>query len=125
MNKSLLRKLDNLGADNGYSSRSEGVREAIREYIIYDEWMSKLKGNVTCIVHIIYDHEEHEDLDNLIDLYYIDRTVPRICLQYDENNDIGFMTLTDDAGNVRNLVQKIMVTHGVKSVRLSEINFSE
>jgi CopG family transcriptional regulator, nickel-responsive regulator len=125
MNRDLLRRLDHLGKDNGYSSRSEGIREAIRDYVTYDDWMSNLEGNVTTIVQIIYDHDKHKDLDSLIDIYNLDRTVPIICLPYDKKNDLRVLALKDDSENLRNLALKIMASPGVKNVRLSRINFSE
>ena len=62
--RSYSERLDHLGENNGYSSRSEGIREAIRDYITYDDWMNNLEGNLTVIIQIIYDHDEHESLDN-------------------------------------------------------------
>lgn len=125
MNRDLLRRLDHLGENNGYSSRSEGVREAIRDYITYDDWMNSLEGNLTVIIQIIYDHDEHESLDNLIDLYNIDRTIPTICLSYDEKNDLRVLALRDDSGNLRHLALKIMAIQCVKNVKFSKINISE
>ncbi|MDD3399093.1 MAG: ribbon-helix-helix protein, CopG family, partial [Candidatus Methanomethylophilaceae archaeon] len=42
--KNLLDKFDEILNYRGYSSRSEGIRDAIRSYITYYQWMSDVKG---------------------------------------------------------------------------------
>ena len=41
----LLNKFDEIIEKRGYSSRSEGIRDAIRSYISYYEWMGDIKGH--------------------------------------------------------------------------------
>ena len=43
----LLSKFDEIIEKRGYSSRSEGIRDAIRSYISYYEWMGDIKGTVS------------------------------------------------------------------------------
>ncbi|HML04802.1 MAG TPA: ribbon-helix-helix protein, CopG family, partial [Methanobacterium sp.] len=38
----LLGKFDEIIEKRGYSSRSEGIRDAIRSYISYYEWMADI-----------------------------------------------------------------------------------
>jgi CopG family nickel-responsive transcriptional regulator len=40
----LLNKFDEIILQRGYSSRSEGIRDAIRNYIVSYEWMSDVQG---------------------------------------------------------------------------------
>ena len=42
--ENLLTKFDDIIAHRGYSSRSEVIRDAIRNYIIHYEWMSGVQG---------------------------------------------------------------------------------
>lgn len=42
--ENLLGKFDEIIQNRGYSSRSEGVRDAIRNYIVNFEWMSDMEG---------------------------------------------------------------------------------
>ncbi|MCG7854363.1 MAG: ribbon-helix-helix protein, CopG family, partial [Methanoregulaceae archaeon] len=42
--KNLLDKFDEIITYRGYSSRSEGIRDAIRSYITYYKWMSDVTG---------------------------------------------------------------------------------
>jgi len=42
--ENLLGKFDEIITKRGYSSRSEGIRDAIRGYIRYYDWMSEVEG---------------------------------------------------------------------------------
>ena len=42
----LLGKFDEITKKRGYSSSSEGIRDAIRSYISYHEWMDGIPVNV-------------------------------------------------------------------------------
>ncbi|MFQ6063803.1 MAG: ribbon-helix-helix protein, CopG family, partial [Methanosarcinales archaeon] len=48
----LLEKFDEIIARRGYSSRSEGIRDAIRTYILNYEWMSDIKGERFGVIQI-------------------------------------------------------------------------
>src|SRR5687768_3763578 len=55
---SLLAKFDEVCAGKGYTSRSEAVRDAIREYLVTHEWSTggdthEVVGTIT----LVYDHE--------------------------------------------------------------------
>ena len=54
--ENLLTKFDRIIEQRGYSSRSEGIRDAIRNYIIHYEWMSDVKGRRVGTISLIYDH---------------------------------------------------------------------
>ena len=42
--ENLLKNFDGIILQRGYSSRSEGIRDAIRNYIVSYEWMSDIQG---------------------------------------------------------------------------------
>lgn len=54
----LLNRFDEIIAKRGYSSRSEGIRDAIRSYILNYEWMSEVEGDRIGIVSLVYDHDQ-------------------------------------------------------------------
>ena len=51
--ENLLNKFDEIILQRGYSSRSEGVRDAIRSYIVNFEWMSDVQGERGCDYHCL------------------------------------------------------------------------
>jgi len=51
----LLDKFDKTLLKRGYSSRSEGIRDAIRTYNQHYEWMQQIKGKRSATISIVYD----------------------------------------------------------------------
>ena len=66
--KSLLDKFDEILEFRGYSSRSEGIRDAIRSYITYYKWMSDVTGERQGVITMVYDHEHRGLLQVLTDI---------------------------------------------------------
>jgi len=56
--KHLLDRFDEIINYRGYSSRSEGIRDAIRNYIQHYKWMADVKGERQGVITIIYDHDQ-------------------------------------------------------------------
>jgi CopG family nickel-responsive transcriptional regulator len=51
----LLAHFDESIINNGHPSRSDGIRDAIRRYIQYDEWMNDVKGERIGVFEIVYN----------------------------------------------------------------------
>jgi CopG family nickel-responsive transcriptional regulator len=63
--EALYKKLEKLVRDNGYSNRSEFVRDMIRERLVADEWAigDEVQGTIT----LVYDHNKRELNERLMD----------------------------------------------------------
>lgn len=55
----LLQELDDRIISKGYSSRSEFVRDLIREKLVDDLWASNDR-NAVGVITLVYDHHQHE-----------------------------------------------------------------
>jgi CopG family nickel-responsive transcriptional regulator len=66
--KNLLERFDEILNYRGYSSRSEGIRDAIRTYITYYKWMSDVKGEREGVITMVYDHDQRNLLTNITDI---------------------------------------------------------
>ena len=64
----LLKKLDALMRRRGYSSRSEIIRDAIRDLLSGYEMSRFEKGKVTATVTVISEHERHDVDERLMRL---------------------------------------------------------
>ena len=51
--ENLLNKFDSIIDKRGYSSRSEGIRDAIRSYITYYEWMNDVEGERQGVITMV------------------------------------------------------------------------
>jgi len=119
----LLGRFDEIIAKRGYSSRSEGIRDAIRNYILNYEWMSEVEGDRIGIVSLLYDHDQRGLVNNLIDIQHdnSDLTQSSVHVHIDDHNCLEIMTLRGDAKNIKAFAEKMMALKGVKHVKLTTI----
>ena len=68
--ENLLKNFDSIILQRGYSSRSEGIRDAIRNYIVSYEWMSDIQGDRVGVITIVYSHAQRGLEDNLTEIQH-------------------------------------------------------
>jgi CopG family nickel-responsive transcriptional regulator len=68
--KNLLDKFDEILSLRGYSSRSEGIRDSIRSYITYYQWISDVKGERQGVITMVYDHDQRGLLETLTEIQH-------------------------------------------------------
>ena len=66
----LLSRFDEIILHRGYSSRSEGIRDAIRNYIVHYEWMSDVQGERVGVITLVYSHGQRGLVDNLTEIQH-------------------------------------------------------
>jgi CopG family nickel-responsive transcriptional regulator len=117
----LLNKFDTIIRGRGYSSRSEGIRDAIRGYIIEYEWMERESGEEIGTITYIYDHSQRGLGDELTNVQHqflgMIRTSTHIHL--DEENCFEIIVMKGDAKKIKSLAEDIMSLRGVKHVKLT------
>jgi len=119
----LLGRFDEIIAKRGYSSRSEGIRDAIRNYILNYEWMNEVQGERIGIISLVYDHDQRGLVNNLIDIQHdhSELTQSSVHVHIDHHNCLEIMTLRGDAKDIKEFAEKMMALKGVKHVKLSTI----
>ena len=70
----LLKKLDAFMRDRGYSSRSEAIRDAVRDMLSEYELSRSETGKVTATITVISEHERHD----------VDERLTRLRHEHDE-----------------------------------------
>ncbi|MCD5409662.1 MAG: nickel-responsive transcriptional regulator NikR [Methanocellales archaeon] len=117
----LLNRFDTIIAQRGYSSRSEGIRDAIRSYIVDYEWMSKEEGEKIGVITFIYVHHKRGLGDTLTDLQhkFLKLIESSLHVHIDHENCMEVVLVKGDAKDVKTLVERIMALKGVKHVKLT------
>lgn len=117
----LLSKFDEIILQRGYSSRSEGIRDAIRNYIIHYEWMSDVQGDRVGVITLVYSHSQRGLVDNLTEIQHEFGTIIQSSLHVhlDEDNCLEVVVLRGDGQQVRKAAERMMSLKGVKHVKLS------
>ncbi|MGO9569040.1 MAG: nickel-responsive transcriptional regulator NikR, partial [Desulfomonilaceae bacterium] len=65
----LLDKFDVLIAEQGYTNRSEAIRDLIRNRFVEDEW-SRSEEDVVGTVTVVYNHEQSELAQKLTEIQH-------------------------------------------------------
>ena len=125
--KSLLDRFDEIISARGYSSRSAGIRDAIRNYITYYRWMSDVKGERQGVITMIYDHDQRGLLPVLTDIQHEFRSIVQATLHshVTESRCLEVVLLHGDGAQLKALAEKLMSQKGVESVKLTTIAIEE
>jgi CopG family nickel-responsive transcriptional regulator len=117
----LLNKFDTIIRGRGYSSRSEGIRDAIRAYIVEYEWMERESGEEIGTVTYIYDHDQRGLSDELTEVQhrYLDMIKSSTHIHLDHANCFEIVVIQGDAKKIKALAENIMSLKGVKHVKLT------
>lgn len=60
LTKELLTRVDEIIQEKGYSSRSEAIRDAVRQYLSDYDLSRFTQGTITATVTVISEHETHD-----------------------------------------------------------------
>lgn len=120
----LLDRFDEIIKKRGYSSRSEGIRDAIRNYIIHYEWMNEVEGERIGVITLIYEHEQRGLVSNLTDIQHMYTGLIRssVHVHLDHDNCMEIIMLQGEGKQVKEIAEKMMSLKGVKHVKLATIS---
>ena len=119
----LLGRFDEIITKRGYSSRSEGVRDAIRNYILNYEWMNEVEGERIGVISIMFDHDQRGLVNNMIDIQHDQSDIIKssVHVHLDHHNCLEIILLRGDSNEVRDVADRLMALKGVKHVKLTTI----
>ena len=121
--ENLLEKFDEIITKRGYSSRSEGIRDAIRSYIRYYAWMGEVEGERVGTISMVYDHNQRGLVNSLMDIEHEFSEIIRSSLHIHISHDMCMEVLLvrGEGKDVKNVAEKIMALRGIKHVKLITI----
>ena len=117
----LLNKFDGIIRGRGYSSRSEGIRDAIRAYIVEYEWMEREAGEEIGTITYLFDHSQRGLGDALTEVqhHYLDMIRTSTHVHLDEENCFEVIVMKGEAKKIKGLAEAIMSLRGVKHLKLT------
>ena len=123
----LLTKFDDILAKRGYSSRSEGIRDAIRSYIRYYEWTSEVQGNRVGIISLTYNHHQRGLADELANVQHKHLDVIRSSLHIHVDAELCMevIVLHGDVSEVKLVAEGLMALKGVQHLKLTTVSVEE
>jgi CopG family transcriptional regulator, nickel-responsive regulator len=116
---SLLDKFDRLIKKKGYATRSEALRDLIRQELVKNEWEQdqEVAGTIT----FIYDHHKRGLSSQLTDLQHDhqDTIISTQHIHLDHHNCLEIVAVKGKAGEVQKLADELRSVKGVRHGALS------
>ncbi|MBO7476038.1 MAG: nickel-responsive transcriptional regulator NikR [Campylobacter sp.] len=106
-----------------YSSRSEYVRDLIREKMVQDEWNTGSKEKMLGVLCIAYSHHQSDLVMQMLELEHHAK-VEIICtnhLHVDHENCMESINLRGTADEIEKFSAKIAGLKGVKFAKLTKV----
>ena len=119
MEGDLLKRFDMLCGRKGYASRSEAIRDMVRDSLIEEE-KQMAHANVVGTVTLIYDHHQRELEEKLTDYQhqFLDAIVSALHVHLDAHLCLEVLVLRGKIGKVKQIADRLIATKGVKHGKL-------
>ncbi len=116
MPASLARELDEWRDKNGYSSRSEAVRDLVRDVVVTKQWEeSDPDAYMVGVVTLVYKHTTRELRDNLTTMQHNHNNVSQSTLHIHLNHEncLEAIVLQGKKAHVEHLAKRLISARGV------------
>ncbi len=119
MEDDLLVRFDDLLATRGYGSRSEAIRDLVRQELVKEEW-SDPNAEVVGTLTLVYEHHEHELARVLPELQhqYHDCIICSTHIHMDAHNCLEVIIVRGLSSKVKVIANTLLATRGVKHGQL-------
>ena len=120
LEKELLGAFDKLIAGKGYQSRSEAIRDLIRQQLSSDR-LSNDKAEAVAAVVLVYDHHATAIMERLTELQHSHfiKTISSLHIHLDHHDCLEVIVLRGKVGEINRMGDKLV---SIKGVKLGRIN---
>lgn len=120
LDSELLERFDALCAQRGYETRSEAIRDLLRNTLVEQEWEDSGK-DIAATLTLVYDHHKSDLAQKVTnaqhDAHHLIITTLHVHL--DHHNCLEVLVLKGPGAEVRGLAERLIATKGVMFGRLS------
>jgi len=121
LEEELLSRFDKLIAKKGYQSRSEAIRDLVRQQLS-GERLADPKAKAVAVVFVVYDHHSTKLMEKLTSLQHshLLQTISSMHIHLDEHDCLEVIVLRGKVAEINKMAENILSQKGVK---LGKINF--
>lgn len=121
MEEELLSQFDRFIKKKGYKTRSEAVRDLIREKLIEEEWSEG--GEVTGAILFVYDHSKRDLANRIISMGHsiLHHASFSFHIHLDSKHCLEIFIVKGEAEEVKRIRDRIGSMKGVKMVSLVKV----
>ena len=126
LDSKLLSKFDKLITGQGYTGRSEAIRDLLRQRLAAEQ-LADPKTQAVAAVFVVYDHHHPQLAQKIIHLQHSQllKTISSMHLHLDHHNCLEVILLRGRLGDITKLSDNIVSMKGVKSGRVNLITTTE
>ena len=120
LEKELLGAFDKLIADKGYQSRSEAIRDLIRQQLSENRLTNEKAEGVAAVV-LVYDHHATAIMEKLTDLQHshVLKTISSLHVHLGHHDCLEVIVLRGKVGEINQMGEKLI---SIKGVKLGRVN---
>ncbi|MGA2679930.1 MAG: nickel-responsive transcriptional regulator NikR [Sedimentisphaerales bacterium] len=120
LEKELLGAFDKLIAEKGYQSRSEAIRDLIRQQL-NDNQLRNDKAEAVAAVVLVYDHHATAIMERLTELQHshVLKTISSLHIHLDHHDCLEVIVLRGKVGEINKMGEKLI---SIKGVKLGRVN---
>ena len=113
--ESLYKKFDDSISNKEYSSRSESIRDLIRDFLFEEKLLSKNINSIGSIT-IIYNHSESNILNKITEIghLYHDQIITSMHIHLDSMNCLEVIIIKGKSDIIKEFTSKLSSIKGVK-----------
>lgn len=119
LDSDLLEKFDKLCDEKSYQTRSEAIRDLIRNMLVEKEW-DEADGQMAGTLSLVYDHHQSGLSQRLTELQHDSHTLimSTLHVHLDHDNCLEVIILKGDGKEIKELAHRLISTKGVKHGKL-------
>ncbi len=120
LNSELLDKFDLLCQEKSYQTRSEAIRDLIRNVLVQKEW-EQTDREIAGVLSLVYDHHVSDLAQRLTEIQHEahELILSALHVHLDHHNCLEVLILRGPGEKIQKLSQKLISTKGVKHGKLT------
>ncbi len=119
LDSDLLDKFDKHCEEHSYQTRSEAIRDLIRNTLVKEEW--EADKQVMGVISLVYDHHQHKLQEKVTEVQhdYHHHIVSTTHVHMDHNNCLEVIIVRGKAKEVQDLADRLIALKGVRDGNLA------
>ena len=115
----LLQKVETTIKEQGFASRSEIVRQALRSFIMENRSLRELEGEITASITIIYERESTKGQISEIQHSFGDIISTFLHAHIDEEHCLEVIVVKGEAKTIRKLIEAFRTNEQISQIKVS------
>lgn len=116
----LMRQLDAMTAEKGYTNRSLAIADMIRDHLVEHRQRTG-SGEIAGTITLVYDHHKQHVQETLTDIQHDhhDLIISALHVHLDHHNCLEVLVVRGPAASVKRIADELIAAKGVKHGKLT------